>query len=41
MTDKEIEWLNNYHARVREELTPLLSADEAAWLADATKPLTR
>lgn len=41
MTQQEIEWLNNYHARVREELTPFLSADEAAWLAAATEPLTK
>ncbi|MCM1020925.1 MAG: aminopeptidase P family protein [Muribaculum sp.] len=41
MTDQEIEWLNKYHARVREELTPLLSADEAAWLANATQPLSK
>lgn len=41
MTQQEIDWLNNYHARVREELTPFLSADEAAWLAAATEPLTK
>ncbi|WP_290453542.1 aminopeptidase P family protein [uncultured Muribaculum sp.] len=41
MTDAEIEWVNNYHLRVRESLTPLLSADEAAWLAEATQPLTK
>ncbi|WP_290053749.1 M24 family metallopeptidase C-terminal domain-containing protein, partial [uncultured Muribaculum sp.] len=41
MTDAEIEWVNNYHLRVRESLTPLLSADEAAWLAEATHPLTK
>lgn len=41
MTDAEIEWVNNYHSRVRESLTPLLSDDEAAWLAAATEPLTK
>ena len=41
MTQQEIEWLNNYHERLREELTPFLSADEAAWLAAATEPLTK
>ena len=41
MTDAEIEWLNEYHREVRERLTPLLNADEAAWLAEKTKELTR
>jgi len=41
MTDEEIEWLNSYHARVRERLTPYLTAEEAAWMAEKTKPLTR
>lgn len=36
----EIEWLNAYHQRVRQELLPLLD-DEAdrRWLIDATQPL--
>ena len=41
MTDEEIEWVNNYHAHVRERLTPLLTAEEGAWMAEKTKPLTR
>lgn len=39
MTPEEIQWVNDYHARVREALTPLLSPDEAAWLADKTLEL--
>lgn len=39
MTPEEIQWVNDYHARVREALTPLLSPDEAAWLADKTREL--
>lgn len=39
MTAEEIQWVNDYHARVREALTPLLSPDEAAWLADKTREL--
>ena len=36
----EREWLNAYHARVREELSPLLSGDPASeWLEAATEPL--
>ena len=41
MTDDEIEWVNNYHKMVRERLTPLLTAEEGAWLAEKTRPLTR
>ena len=41
MTDEEIKWINDYHAHVRERLTPLLDAECAAWLAEKTKPLTR
>jgi Xaa-Pro aminopeptidase len=37
MNDDEKRWLNAYHARVREKLTPLLATDVAAWLADATR----
>ena len=35
----EKEWLNAFHQMVREKLTPHLSAAEAAWLAQKTKPL--
>ena len=41
MTDAEIKWVNDYHAMVRERLTPLLSSEEAAWLAEKTAPLTK
>ena len=38
MTEKETDWLNNYHQRVRNELSPLLT-DEAdrQWLHEATE----
>jgi len=36
LTDEERKWLNDYHRRVREELTPLLGRPEAAWLERAT-----
>jgi Xaa-Pro aminopeptidase len=39
MSDEEINWLDGYHARVREELTPLVDAGTAQWLAVATEPL--
>ena len=41
MSDAEIKWVNDYHDRVRERLTPLLAPEEAAWLAEKTKHLTR
>jgi Xaa-Pro aminopeptidase len=35
----EIAWLDVYHARVRDELTPMLDAEAAPWLAQATQPI--
>lgn len=35
----ERRWLDDYHARVREELSPALGPEEQAWLAAATAPL--
>ncbi len=35
----EIAWLDAYHARVRETLTPMLDGATAAWLEQATRPL--
>jgi Xaa-Pro aminopeptidase len=37
----EIAWLDAYHARVREVLTPLVDPDTAEWLAEATQPIHR
>jgi Xaa-Pro aminopeptidase len=39
LDEDEIAWLNAYHARVRETLTPLVDPDTARWLAVATQPL--
>ncbi|HTY68207.1 MAG TPA: aminopeptidase P family protein [Alphaproteobacteria bacterium] len=39
LTARERDWLDAYHARVRESLTPLLDAATAAWLARATRPI--
>ncbi len=41
MTDAEIEWVNAYHAEVRRRLTPLLSAEEAAWIEKKTAQISR
>ena len=35
----EIEWLNDYHKTVRDRLSPLLDASEAAWLKTKTRPV--
>ena len=41
MSDEEIKWVNDYHALVYDRLSPLLSADEQAWMKAKTAPLTR
>lgn len=41
LDEGEIAWLDAYHARVRAELTPLLDAATAAWLAGATRPIAQ
>ncbi len=35
MTEEEITWLNQYHAKVYETLSPLLEQEEAEWLKEA------
>jgi Xaa-Pro aminopeptidase len=39
LTAPEIAWLDAYHARVREVLSPQLDAATAAWLGQATAPI--
>jgi Xaa-Pro aminopeptidase len=39
LRDDEKHWLNNYHATVRERLSPLLSGDALAWLNQRTEAL--
>lgn len=36
---EEVDWLNGYHATVRERLAPLLKGDALAWLEARTVPL--
>jgi len=36
LTESEKSWLNDYHARVREELGPLLPGPDREWLQQAT-----
>ncbi|WP_141289606.1 aminopeptidase family protein P, partial [Ideonella azotifigens] len=35
----EIDWLNQYHAMVRERLSPLVDGDALAWLVKRTEPI--
>ena len=39
MTERDKQMLNAYHRQVREVLTPRLNAEEAAWLAEATREI--
>ncbi|GJB76846.1 aminopeptidase P family protein [Pseudomonas asiatica] len=39
LSREELDWLNGYHARVRERLAPLLKDDALAWLEARTAPL--
>ena len=37
MTDQEIDWLNAYHTRVRETISPLVDELTDEWLVEATR----
>jgi Xaa-Pro aminopeptidase len=39
LLQEEREWLDTYHAKVREVLAPQLSGDDLAWLDAACAPL--
>jgi len=41
LTLEELGWLDRYHARVRDEIAPLVDASTRAWLQAATAPLIR
>jgi Xaa-Pro aminopeptidase len=38
---EELDWLDRYHARVREMIAPLVDAETRSWLDAATAPLIR
>jgi len=40
LDDAHIAHIDAYHARVRDELTPLLGEEDARWLARETAPLS-
>lgn len=39
LTAEEIGWLDGYHARVRQAVSPLVPEDVRAWLSHATRPV--
>ena len=39
LSEAELEWWNNYHARVLEVLAPQLQGEDLAWLEKACEPL--
>ena len=39
MTQEEIDWVNEYHAKVYSELSPLLNAEEQEWLKSKTQKI--
>lgn len=39
LTADEIAWLDAYHARVRDELTPLVDSGTRTWLDEVTRPI--
>ena len=39
LSEQELRWLNDYHARVRREVRPLLDEATKVWLDAATEPL--
>jgi Xaa-Pro aminopeptidase len=41
LSDDELAWLNAYHARVRDTLTPLVDSGTAAWLKSVTATIVR
>ena len=41
MEEQDLAWLNEYHAQVYEKIAPHLDAEEAAWLKEVTRPLSK
>jgi len=39
MSPDQVEWLNDYHARVFELISPLVDAETVIWLEKATAPV--
>ena len=41
LTAEETAWLDRYHARVADTLSPLVDSETRTWLAAATRPVGR
>ncbi|MDF2985915.1 MAG: peptidase [Eubacterium sp.] len=41
LTDHEIKWVNNYHDKVYERLSPYLDSDEKEWLKKNTRSISK
>lgn len=43
MTEKDIDWVNQYHAKIWDQLSSLLSKDQPAlaWLHRETQPIAK
>jgi len=41
LTPGESDWLDRYHARVAQTLSPLVDDETRAWLAAATRPIAQ
>ena len=41
MEEQDLAWLNEYHAQVYEKIAPYLDTEEAAWLKEVTRPLSK
>lgn len=41
MTDDELQWLNDYHQTVYQQVAPLVSERAKNWLEQKTQPVTR
>jgi Xaa-Pro aminopeptidase len=39
LTEDELRWINDYHTRVAETLSPLVDTATQDWLVEATAPL--
>lgn len=39
LTSEELSWLNDYHARVWEVVSPQVDKDTRVWLEQATRPV--
>ncbi|MEM6321486.1 MAG: aminopeptidase P family protein [Bacteroidota bacterium] len=39
LTAKEIDWINTYHQKVKDSLSPLLKEEERVWLEEQCKPI--